>query len=184
MKKKIKTILLVWPLIGLLGTWGYFSIQRQQIDTKLMDANGLVWKSADALLVAQVNQREEGERLHIKIKITNAEKTTVYEKLEEIDRDMFGGGFVRAAQVDEDSENEIVVWHAHAKYYLDFSNGSVQVIPFDQIPQQVKDLAERWHRYNVMAGVEMTIMLIFVFSYYVLYLLIKGLIGLVRIGLK
>ncbi|NCD33719.1 MAG: hypothetical protein EOL87_09940 [Spartobacteria bacterium] len=91
MKKRIKVILLVWPIVLLLGVAGYFSYQRHQMDMKLMDANGLVWKSADALLVAQINQREEGELLHIQIEIINAGKERIYEKTEMIDRDMFGG---------------------------------------------------------------------------------------------
>ncbi len=49
-------------------------------------------------------------------------------------------------------------------------------ISFNQAPQQVKSLAESWHKYNVMAGLEMVILLVSVLSYYALYSLVKGII--------
>ena len=179
-RNKIKIILLVWPIILLFGIFGYSSYQRQQIDIKLLEADGLIWKSGEKQLVTRINQHEDGELLYIEIEVVDSEKRNVYNKTEVIDRDMFGGGFVRAVQVDQDVENEIVIWHARAKYYLDFSEGHVREISFDQVPQQVKDLAQNWHKYNVMAGLEMTISLIFVFSYYMVYILGKGILRLFK----
>jgi len=177
---KIKTILLVWPIFLLLGIFLYYSYQRQQIDTKLLEADGLIWKSGEKQFLTHINPHEDGERLYIEIEVVDFEKNKIYKKTEVIDRDMFGGGFVRAAQVDQDSENEIIVWHAQGKYYLDFSQGAVREVSFDQVPQQVKDLADRWHKYNVMAGLETTLLLIFVFSYYILYIFAKGLLRLLN----
>ncbi len=97
---------------------------------------------------------------------------------EVIDRDMFGGGFVRTAQVDQDPEKEIIVWHAHAAFYLDFSEGHVKKISFGRVPQRIKDLSQNWHRYNVMAGLEMTLLLLAVFCYYFLYFFVKGMVKL------
>ncbi len=177
---RFKVILLVWPIILLLGMWGNSSYHRHQIDKKLLEADGLVWKAEGNQFVVGVNTREDGELLHIEIEVINPEKKMVYQKTEIIDRDMFGGGFVRAVQVDTDSENEIVVWHARAKYYLDFSEAQVREVPFDQVPQQVKDLARSWHKYNVMAGLETAILIISVFCYYILYFLILGVLRLLK----
>lgn len=177
---RFKLILLIWPIIILLGFWGNVSFQRHQIDKKLMSADGLVWKAGGKPFVVTVNKREDGELLHINIKVVSPENKAVYKKMEVIDRDMFGGGFVRATQVDQDSENEIIIWHARAKYLLDFSEGNVTEVSFDQVPQQVKNLAESWHKYNIMASLEMTILFIFVFSYYTLYILVKGTIKLLK----
>lgn len=177
---RLKLILLIWPIILLLGFWGNSYFQRLQIDKKLVDADGLVWKAGEKKFMVRVNQRVDGELLEIRIKIVAPDNKDVYTKTEAIDRDMFGGGFVRAAQVDQDSENEIVVWHARAKYFLDFSEGNVSEVSFEQVPQQIKDLAENWHKHNVMAGLEMTILLIFVFCYYILYGLIMGFLRLFK----
>lgn len=179
-RNKLKIILLVWPVVLLLGVLLHFSYQRYQIDKNLLEANGLIWKAQGKQFVVHVNTREDKELLHIKIEVITPEKKEVYKKTEVIDRDMFGGGFVRAAQVDQDSENEIVVWHARAKYYLDFSEGNVTEVSFGQVPLQVKELAESWHKYNVIAGVEMTLLLIGILSYYILYFLFKGTVRLFK----
>lgn len=171
-KRKLKIILLVWPIVLLLGVLLHISYQQHQIDNILMDADGLVWQSAGTQFAVQIMTREEGELLHIGIDVINPEKKRVYKKAEVIDKDMFGGGFVRAVQLDQDTEIEIIVWHARAKYYLDFSAGNVIEISFDQAPQEVKDLAENWHKYNVMAGLEITMLLIFMLGYYILTILI------------
>jgi hypothetical protein len=179
-RNKTKIILRVWPIVFLLGVLGYFSFQRHQIDRNLLDADGLVWVAEKKQFVVQVNQREDKELLYITIEVVDPEKKEVFKKTEKIDRDMFGGGFVRAVQVDQDMENEIVVWHSRNKYYLDFSEGNVIEVTFDRVPQQVKDLAESWYKYNVMAGLEMTILFIFVLCYYILYILVMGILRLFK----
>ncbi len=179
-RNRLKLILLIWPIILLLGFCANAFFQRHQIDKKLPDADGLVWKAGEKQFTTRVNQFEDGEILKIRIKIVDPDKKEIYTKTEMIDRDMFGGGFIRAVQVDQDSENEIVIWHSQSKYYLDFSEGNVIEVSFDQVPQQIKDLAQNWHNYNVMAGLEMTILFIFVFGYYVLYIIIVGLLNLFK----
>ena len=179
-KNRVKKILLIWPIVLLIGFWGNSSYQRYQTDSKLLDANGHVWKAEKKQFVVQVDQRENGELLDIRIKVIDGEKKEIYTKTEIIDRDMFGGGFVRAVQVDNDSENEIVVWHARAKYYLDFSKGNVIEVPFDHVPQEVKELAVNWHKYNVMSGLAMASLLLFVLSYYILYILVLGFLKLFK----
>ncbi len=179
-KNKLKIVLLVWPLVLLLGVLLLFSYQRNQIDKTLLEADGLVWKAKGKQFAVHVNTHEDGELFHVRIEVVDPENKEVYTKTEVIDRDMFGGGFVRAVQVDQDSESEIVVWHARAKYYLDFSEGNVREVSFEQVSQQVKDLAKSWHKYNVMAGLETTILFISVFCYYILYGLIMGFLRLFK----
>ncbi|MDA3916915.1 MAG: hypothetical protein PF690_08080 [Deltaproteobacteria bacterium] len=179
-KNKFKIILLVWPIILLIGMYWYYSYERQQIDKKLLEADGLVWETNEKQFKTLIIQREDGELLHIQIKIIGPGSKEVFKTEETIDRDMFGGGFVRAAQVDNDPENEIIVWHARAKYYLDFVQGNVKKVSFDHVDQQIKDLAKNWHRYNVLAGLEMISLLFFVFCYYGLYLFIMMILKLIR----
>ena len=124
-RSRFKIVLFVWPIILLLGFWGNSSFQRYEIEKKLPGADGLVWKNGEKQFMVKVNHREDGELLEIVIKIIDPDGNTVYGKTENIDRDMFGGGFVRAVQVDQDVEDEIVVWHARAKYYLNFLEGNV-----------------------------------------------------------
>jgi len=172
-KNKFKIILLIWPIILLIGMYWHFSYERKQIDEKLLETDGLVWESGANQFTVRVNQREDGELLHIQIKVEDPQNKKNYITSEVIDRDMFGGGFVRAVQVDNDLEKEIVVWHTRAGYYLDFSEGSVKKVSFDQVPQEIKDLAKNWHKYNVMASLTMTLLLLSVVCYYILYVFVK-----------
>ena len=180
-RNKVKMLLLVWPIILLLGMWWNFSYQRQQIDKKLLEADGLVWKAGEEQFVIRINQREDGELLYILIKVVGPENKEIYKTSVVIDRDMFGGGFVRAVQADSDPEKEILIWHTQASYYLDFSQGRVKKVSFDLVPQHVKNLAKSWHKYNVMAGMTMTLLLLFVVCYYILYILVKGILRLFKI---
>ena len=151
----------------------HFSYERKQINEKLLEADGLVWESGENQFKVRVHQREDGELLHIQIQMMGTGNKEIYSTSEVIDRDMFGGGFVRAVQVDHDPEKEIVIWHTRAAYYLDFSDGSVKKVSFDQVPQLIKDLAKSWHKYNVMAGLTMTLLLLSVVCYYILYVFVK-----------
>ena len=180
MKKVFKIILLVWPIVLLLGMCCLSYYQRQQIDRKLLKADGVIWKTGEKQFVVRVHQRKDGEKLYILIKVVGPENKEIYKTNETIDRDMFGGGFVRAVQADKDPEKEIAVWQPRNSYYLDFSDGSVEKLPFDRVPQQVKDLAENWHRYNVMAGITTVILFLFVLCYYILYIIVKGILRLFK----
>lgn len=179
-KNKFKVMMLVLPVILLIGMYCYHSYERQQIDKKLLKADGLVWKSGEKQFKVQIEQQEDGELLNIQIKVTGPENREIYTINEVIDRDMFGGGFVRAAQIDSDPEKEIIVWHTRASYYLDFSEGRIKKVSFDQVPQQIKDLAQNWHKYNVMAGMTMTLLLLFVACYYILYIFIRVILRLFK----
>ncbi len=180
MKSKFKIILLIWPIILLVGVYWHFSYERKQIDEILMKADGLVWQSGEKQFKVQVNQREEGELLHIQIQVLDPDNNQIYKTSEVIDRDMFGGGFVRAVQIDKDPEKEILIWHTRTSYYLDFSKERVNKIAFDQAPLQIKDLAKSWHKYNVMAGLTMTLLLLSVVCYYILYVFVTIILRLVK----
>ena len=179
-RNKLKKFLLIWPIVLLFGVWWNVSYQQHQIDKKLLAADGLIWSPGEQQVEVRVTQSEDGELRNIKISVVNSEMKEIYRKTEIIDRDMFGGGFVRAIQVDQDSDNEIVIWHARAKYYLDFSEGYVKEMPYDGLSQEVRALAESWRTYNVMAPLRMTICLIFLFCYYFLYILVVGISRLYR----
>jgi hypothetical protein len=179
-RNKFKILLLLCPIVLLIGISWHSSFQRQQIDKKLLKADGLVWEFEKKQFKVQVKQQEDGELLHIQINVTGPENSEIYTIDEIIDRDMFGGGFARAAQVDSDPEMEIVVWHTRASYYLDFLDGSIRKVPFDRVSQQIKDLAKSWHKYNVMAGMTMTLLFLFVVCYYVLYILVKVIFKLLK----
>lgn len=103
---------------------------------------------------------DETESLLLTLK--NAQGNTVFEKGLLINHDMFGSGFLKAMQVDDDPELEIVFclsgfqnkdrafsaeYFANhdtvsTSFYLDIHAGQVNVRDLMTTPQQVRDLAE------------------------------------------
>ncbi len=180
MKKTVKIILLLWPVVILMGMCGYHSYNRQQVDRILRSADGLVWTSGDSQYKVNVNQREDGELLYILIKVVGPEDNTVYKTSEVIDRDMYGGGFVRAAQVDNDPQQEVIVWKNRDSFFLDFVDGTVTQVSFDKAPSELKEIARKWHQFNVISGIETTILLFIAFVYYILFGIITVIVRLVN----
>jgi len=174
---KIKIILLVWPIVLICGVLLHSSYKSRQIDSQLSESDGMIWKTEKQDFTVHIDKQEDGELLHINIRVTGPDNTDIYTIRETIDRDMFGGGFVRAVQTDEDPELEILVWHARSSYTLDFKKGRVETISFEKAPQTVKNLAKNWHKYNVMAGLEITLLFLFVFCYYLVYLIINSILN-------
>ena len=95
----------------------------------------------------------------------------------EIDWDMGGRGFVRAMNVDDDPELEIVCYSMalKANRYLDASSGSVIERPFAQASAEAQQLAKRWldaHYPNTLAlGVLLMLTLLY-YSVVILALLL------------
>ncbi len=180
MKKTFKMVLLVWPLVLLLGTCGFHSYKRHQIDLEMEEADGLVWKNGNDQFTVHVSKHVDGELLDFTIMVTGPSNKSVYKKNVTINRDMWGGGFVKAMQADQDPEKELVVWGSRESFFLDFKTGKVDPVPFSRATQRVKNLSETWHHYNVMADLEIGILFTIAFGYYVLYVLIKGAMWLIR----
>lgn len=176
--KKFKLFLLAWPLVLLIGMGGYSFHERRQIDRQLSEPDNMIWTHEKQDFIVHIEKTEDGELLNFIIRVTSPDSTDIYRKNETIDRDMFGGGFVRATQIDDDPELEIIVWQVRSSYILDFKAGQVKLIPFDIVSQDVKNLAKKWHQYNVMAGLETTLLFLFVFCYYVIYFVLNFILNL------
>lgn len=80
-RNKLKIVLLVWPLVLMLGMLVYFSYQRHQIDKKLVEADGLVWKTKNQHFTVGINTRENKEKLHIEIEVLTPEKKKFTKKM-------------------------------------------------------------------------------------------------------
>ena len=180
LKKALKIFLLVWPAVFITVTVGYHSYERRQIDHQMDEAHGLVWQDGENKVIVSVTQREEGESLYIELEVTGPGDMSLFRSEEVINRDMFGGGFVKAMQADKDTDKEIVVWKGNGNsFFLDFTGSNVTRIPFNQAIFETSELARRWHRFNVMAAIDFLIMVISAAVYYVLLGCIVGVVWLV-----
>lgn len=120
----------------------------------------------------------ERELVHYRILIVDSEGNNIFDRKQTVDRDIFGGGFVRAAQADMDPEPEVVVWAwGGDKYLLDYQPPEVRQLSFDFAPRDLKNLAIRWHRFNAMAVFETAALIVLAIAYYLLYALTRLIIA-------
>ena len=181
MNKKLKIFLLVWPVVLIVVFLGYHLYERRQIDNKMDEADGFLWQKREDTFIVHANQREEGELLYIELEVMGPEGTNLFYAEEVIDRDMFGGGFVKVMQADHDEDKEIVVWSKNKKsYFLDFTGSNAIQIPFDKATPETKELALHWYQLNVVAGLKTFLMFLLAGAYYVLLGSVAGVVWLVR----
>ena len=109
------------------------------------------------------------------IKVVDRSGSAVHETEVSFDFDMFGGGFVRAMQVDDDPDMEIVAWGAHESrkgLFLDFYDGTVMERSFAEVPDNISQLANQWHDSSIKKPVETVLFGFLLIAYYGLYLII------------
>ncbi len=180
-KKVIHLLILILPVLVFVGYIIFLAHGRYQLNLKLSDADRLVWESGEPVLNVRVSSIEKGEILHYVIQVTNDQQITIYEDELTVDRDMFGGGFIRAVQADKDSDLEILIWtRGNNKYILDYQPPHVKRLSFDSAPKRLKDMANQWHRFNVIGGIEIVILLVLTGGYYLIYAIIRIAIGIIR----
>jgi len=191
MKKLLKRLLQFGPILVLIALGIYTAYQRNRIDAQLRDPNGLVWQSDAARLTVRATEDiDTGVVSKHEIRILRDDGTVAHERQFEIDWDagLAGGGFVRAAQADADPELEIVAWAGNVDrsneirqpFFLDHSEGELNERPFSEASDELQQLALRWLQVNVVRQLEITLAIILVVVYYVLFGLVVGLIALVR----
>ena len=190
MEKLLKRLLQFGPILLLIALGVYTAYQRNRIDAQLRDPNGLVWQSDDTRLTVRASEKRQGALSKHEIQVLRDDGTVAHERQFEIDWDagLAGGGFVRAAQADADPELEIVAWAGNVDrsnemrqpFFLDHSEGELNERPFSEASDELQQLALRWLQVNAVRQLEITLAIILVVVYYVLFGLVVGLIALVR----
>jgi hypothetical protein len=170
MKRVLKLVLFGGPLVllaWLVLSWGF---EYRRTDVLLMPVQKAVWGQGEAAIRFSVSEQEEGETLRFRIQPRAANGRALEAHDFEVNRDMWGGGFVRAAQADEDPELEIVAWGLHegeeTAFVLDFVDGQVTEVPFGAARYELHDLARAWHQAHHLDPVGLVIYFVLAFGYY------------------
>ena len=170
MKRVLKWIVLGGPpvlLAWLVASWVF---ECRRTDALLMPVEKAAWGEGDSAIRFALAEREEGETLRFHLEPRTADGRSLEPLDFEVDRDLWGGGFVRAAQADEDPELEIVAWGLHegdkTAFVLDHVDGRVTEIPFGAARQELRDLARAWHQAHHVDPVGLVIYFVLAFGYY------------------
>lgn len=153
-KRILKGLLLLGPLLLWLSLAGSCFLKQVRIDRILKEPEGLEWGNAGGRLTVRVTDQQEGEKIRYSLRVTSSDQGVLHTSELVIDRDMWGGGFVKALDIDGDSDLEILVWGVHEagnSYYLDYIAGRVVQKPLAEAPERTRALALEWQRAHISA---------------------------------
>ena len=178
MGRVIKWIFLLVPILLWLSLAGSCMYKQHRTDRLMKEADGLIWGDGPDQLIVHVKEEAEGEKDHYLIQIMKSDGKVAHKSEINIDRDMWGGGFVKAINADDDAELEVVAWghyEERTNFYIDYSGGIVQQKTFSQVSAEMKTLARDWHEAHVTDGAG----LLFLFIPLLVYYFLCGLILLI-----
>lgn len=172
MKHAIKYLLFIWPIPVLIYLIFITLSSQTDIDDKLMEVNVLKWGQGDGQITAHVQQTSTGEQKSFEILFIgkNHQAPEKYIFTLNIDVDMWGGGFVKAVQADDDPELEVIAWGIHEyrdSFLLDHHEGQIRKIPFANTPQDIQLLSAQWRQAYIINGMTLSFFVIFVAVYYI-----------------
>ena len=176
--RALKILLFLWPILIMVYLIGSNISDRENVTKKLRNPNDLIWGSGNEQITILVEQTAFDEQSTHEITLFRNDGQILSKDEFIIDKDMFGGGFIKAVQADSDQELELVVWGSHEKdrsYLLDHSGGQVRKIGFNKVPEEIRNLTNEWRQTHVMDRFSIFILGIFFFGYYV----VVGIIGII-----
>ncbi len=176
MKNAFKWIFLLGPILGWLCLVGACFYQSHRVERVMHDADGLVWHHGSQQLIVEVEEKREGEVTSYRVRIREDNRRT-FETTWAVDSDMWGGGFVKAIEVDGDSDLEIVMWgRREGGWVLDHQEGRVVKTRFDQVPEPIRKLSEDWYdsRYfGIIPTLAFPVVIIYYLGYGLIRLIIR-----------
>jgi hypothetical protein len=134
-------VLAIISLIALIALVNFYG----NIITK--EVNGLTWGVENELLTGKLQKTSKDDIENIVFTLLDIKNNPVFTKKFYIDRDIYGAGFVRAIQVDDDPELEVVFYTNRPRsdnpnFYIDIKNGKVETNDFSSASLEAKQLAE------------------------------------------
>ncbi|MCF8067877.1 MAG: hypothetical protein K9L30_04760 [Desulfobacterales bacterium] len=182
-KRAFKIFIFIWPILVMVYLIGNNIFDKKNVAIKLSNPNEVVWGSDDEQITILVNQTSFDEQSAYEITLFKNGGQILSKDEFIIDKDMFGGGFVKAVQADSDQELELVAWGSHEydkSYMLDFSGGQVLKTDFTKAPEEIRNLANEWRQIHVMDRFTILSLGILFFGYYVFVSIIVIIIKVVR----
>ncbi len=142
---------------------------QSRIAPYFSEVDGLLWKDGKTTLSSSVRRHLRGETEVFELKIFDVHtQKTLYARSFSIDWDMGGGGFLKAVQVDDDPELEVlfVTRGQEEDIFLDIKDGQVRERSYDLLSPEAKKLAEKWLRYHAVNPFCMALAIVLTGVYY------------------
>jgi hypothetical protein len=172
MGRILKWLFVGGPIVLLLGVVACQTVDAVRVDAGFADPAGVTWGEGDDAVRVKVTEESgaDVETLTVHVEALDARGGTLARRSLDIDQDLWGGGFARAMQVDDDPELEVVAWSAHESnedcFYFDYADGGVSVHPFSLASESARALAVERHQVH---GVNSALIPVLVFLALVYY---------------
>jgi hypothetical protein len=175
LKRILKWSFILVPILAWLSLVGSCVLDKSRVNRKLQNADGAELKTAGETMRIRVSQTTEGEITRFVIQAVAPDGAVRHKWSFAADRDMFGGGFVAAADLDGDGDREIFAWGVRENreaFYIDVRDGEIAVVRHPNLPRVVDDLGSSWHEAYVSRPMGLGLLVIPLVIYY-------GLVGMV-----
>lgn len=160
----------------------YDNYKYGDLSTIVKPVEAISWKKGVdnlTIKVTKTTNAEKEEKTYL-IEVTRPDGITVLTHRMVVNVDMWGGGFVKAMNVDEDDELELVAWDSRGdRYFLDYTTGVVVVKQWTGASAIAQSLAERFYAAETTGNVREL--------YYVLaiiFYILSGIIVLIVLAIR
>lgn len=168
--------LLVWLYLSLTG-----GKEMNQLAKVVKPVEAIAWgEGADRLSVrVRMSVKAEKEQKYYLIEVVGADGNPRQKYTLVINLDIWGGGFVKAMDVDDDGELELVAWDTRNGFFLDYSAGAVVQKPWSEASPSARSVAMRFFSAETDDNV-LELFLVALVGFY----LLSGMIVLIVMGLR
>ena len=146
----MKLVLLFLPFIVLAVIISLNHYRSSRIFARMQDANGLKMGTADKRFIVSTNRSIKNEVTTDIITVTDHNGKVVLRNSISMDHDLYGLGFVKAMQADDDPEMEVVAWGNNIRegkaFILDFDGAEIISRPIEALSRR----AHLWLRRHTL----------------------------------
>lgn len=174
----MKRFIILLPLFSWVIWLSWLFYAQHQIAPYFIDIDGMVWQINQTQWITHLQQIPipNTEEKNFIFTINDVHGNLVYTAELLVDYDLNGSGFIKAMQVDNDPEWEIVFATNDRtfaqNFYLDMSTGKIETKSLGNVSSQVKELIKQWFDYYVFDVFTTGFAIILTVIFYGIYLFI------------
>lgn len=164
--------ILKWVLLGLFATpfllWLFFFIpnaeQLSELRMAVKPIEAINWGDGENRLMVKTSLtlKFETEEEHHQIEVVGSDGRVQGRTTLVFSRDLWGGGFVKAMDVDDDNVLELVAWSTNGSFFLDYSADAITKKAWNEASKSARSLAPQYfnaREFSTMLGFSFTILI-------------------------
>jgi hypothetical protein len=180
-KTVVKLVFVYVPIAVWLALVSSCTVDKWRTEQLFKPFTDTVLGADHQALHIHLTEKNEGETVFYNIQLLGSDGEVRNEWPFTVDKDMFGGGFVATADLDDDGQQEVLAWGAHEEknsFFIDARSGQIFTGSFSQLPQQWQDRVQQWHRSQILRPMEI---IVFTGIFLICFLIVGCILLLLRL---